>query len=98
MRRSGGRGTGSRRNQRHQILATVLVAFAMAPAIAHALEFPGKMRLSRDAYLTVQPIYYPGFTIAGGTTEIGGLIASLILVILMPRGTTAFWLTCVAAA
>ena len=43
--------------QTFQILATVLVAFAMAPAIAHALEFPGKMRLSRDAYLTVQPIY-----------------------------------------
>jgi hypothetical protein len=25
------------------------------------LEFPGKMRLSKDAYLTVQRIYYPGF-------------------------------------
>lgn len=32
----------------------------MAPALAHAMEYPGKMRLSRDAYLTVQPIYYPG--------------------------------------
>ncbi len=43
-----------------QILTTVLVAVAMAPALAHALEYPGKMRLSRDAYLTVQAIYYPG--------------------------------------
>ena len=44
-----------------QILTTVWVAIAMAPVLAHALEYPGKMRLSRDAYLTVQPIYYPGF-------------------------------------
>jgi hypothetical protein len=56
-----------------QILTTVLVAVAMVPALAHALEYPGKMRLSRDAYLTVQPIYYPGFTIAGGIAEAGGL-------------------------
>jgi hypothetical protein len=80
-----------------QIVTTVLLAIAMAPALAHAMEYPGKMRLSRDAYLTVQPIYYPGFTVAGGAAEVGGLIASIILTILSPRGTTGFWLTCAAA-
>lgn len=79
-----------------QILTTVLVAIAMAPALAHALEYPGKMRLSRDAYLTVQPIYYPGFTIAGGVAEAGGLVASIILLVFTPRGTVAFWLTSAA--
>ena len=69
----------------------------MAPVLAHAMEYPGKMRLSRDAYLTVQPIYYPGFTVAGGSAEVGGLIASIILTILTPRGTMSFWLTCAAA-
>jgi len=76
-----------------QILTTVLVAVAMAPALAHAMEYPGKMRLSRDAYLTVQPIYYPGFTVAGGAAETGGLIASIVLLIFTPRGTVGFWLT-----
>jgi anthrone oxygenase-like protein len=79
-----------------QILTTVLVAVAMAPALAHALEYPGKMRLSRDAYLTVQPIYYPGFTIAGGIAEAGGLLASIVLLVFTPRGTVGFWLTCAA--
>jgi hypothetical protein len=78
-------------------VTTVLVAIAMAPALAHAMEYPGKMRLSRDAYLTVQPIYYPGFTVAGGAAEVGGLIASIILTILTPRGTMGFWLTGAAA-
>ena len=27
-----------------QILTIILVAFAMSPALAHALEFPGKIR------------------------------------------------------
>ena len=38
----------------------------MALALAHALERPGKMRLSKE--LAIQPIYYPGFTF-GGTAE-----------------------------
>jgi len=79
-----------------QILTTILVAIAMTPALARALEFPGKMRLSRDAYLTVQPIYYPGFTIAGGVAEVGGLIATIVLLMLTAQGTAHFWLTLVA--
>lgn len=78
-----------------QLLTTVLVAIAMVPALAHALEFPGKMRLNRDAYLAVQSIYYPGFTIAG-IAEPAGLLASVVLLVLTPRGTAGFWLTCAA--
>ena len=55
-----------------QILTTVLVALAMCPAIAHVMELPGKMRLNREAYLTVQGVYYPGFTFVGGTAEAKG--------------------------
>jgi hypothetical protein len=75
-----------------QILAVMLVAVAMALALAHALELPGKLRLPKDAYLATQTIYYPGFTI-GGIGEGMALIATLVLVILTPTGTTAFWLT-----
>ena len=77
------------------ILTTVLVAIAMAPALAHALEFPGKKRLDQDAYFTVQSIYYPGFTIAG-FAEVGGMLASIVLLFLTPPETASFWLTAIA--
>jgi hypothetical protein len=75
-----------------EIVSILLVALAMAPTLAHLLEFPGKNRLTKDAYLTVQPIYYPGFTIAGGLGEVGGLISVLAILFLTPEDTTAFWL------
>lgn len=54
-----------------QILTTVMVAVAMAPALAHTMEYLGKMRLCRGAYLSVQSIYYPGFTVAGRAAVLG---------------------------
>jgi hypothetical protein len=74
-----------------QVLAILLVALATALAVAHALEMPGKLRLSKDAYLTTQTIYYPGFTF-GGICEPLGVIVLLILTVLTPGGA-AFWLT-----
>ncbi|PSB15243.1 DUF1772 domain-containing protein [filamentous cyanobacterium CCP1] len=79
-----------------QILTTILVAVAMAMALAHALELPGKMRLTKETYFAMQPIYYPGFTIGGGIGEFGGLIATLILLFFTPWGSATFWLTLVA--
>lgn len=80
-----------------QILAVLLVAAAWAFAFAHAAEYPGKMRLERDAYLTVQTIYYPGFTI-GGASEPLASIALAALLAFTPPGTAAFWLTALALA
>jgi hypothetical protein len=78
-----------------QVLTVLLVAVAMALALAHALELPGKMRLSKEAYYAMQPIYYPGFTI-GGFAEPAGLILTIILLFLTPLGTADFWLTLAA--
>src|SRR5262249_59796352 len=50
-------------------VAIVLSAVGMGLSLAHALELPGKRRLSRDAYFAVQTIYYPGFTIAAPLAE-----------------------------
>lgn len=80
-----------------QVLTVLLVAVAMALALAHALELPGKLRLTKDAYLAMQPIYYPGFTI-GGIAEPVGIVATLGLVLLAPAGSTAFWLALGALA
>jgi hypothetical protein len=74
-----------------QVLAVLLVAVAMALALAHALELPGKLRLPKDQYLAVQPIYYPGFTI-GGAAEPLGLVTVLVLLLSTPAGRLEFWL------
>jgi hypothetical protein len=78
-----------------QILTVILVAVAFALSLAHALELPGKMRLDKETYYAVQPIYYPGFTL-GGISEPVGVILTLILLFLTPVGSTDFWLTLVA--
>ena len=78
-----------------QTLTVLLVAVAMGLSLAHALELPGKLRLTQDEYRVVQPIYYPGFTI-GGIAEPLSLLATTVLLILKPLGSRAFWLTLVA--
>lgn len=80
-----------------QILTILVVAVAMALALAHVLELPGKMRLSKEDYLTVQGIYYPGFTIGGASEPLGALLL-LLLLFLTPANTLAFWLSAAAFA
>jgi len=78
-----------------QILTLILIVLAMVPALAHAPELPGKLRLTKDAYIAVQPIYYPGFTIVG-IAEPVAIISAIILSVLIPWGGLDFWLTVVA--
>ncbi len=75
-----------------QAVAAVSAAVAMTLSLAHALEYPGKLRLSREQYLAVQAIYYPGFTWAGGAEPIA-IVAAAAALALTPFGTAAFWLT-----
>jgi hypothetical protein len=80
-----------------KILTLVLVVVTVSLSLAHALELPGKMRLEREQYLAVQPIYYPGFTYAG-ICEPAAVAALIALLILTPGGTPAFWLIAGALA
>lgn len=80
-----------------QVVNIFLIATAMSMALAHALEFPGKLRLDRDTYLAVQRIYYPGFTVAGMAEPLA-VISTLILLLIMPNRGTAFWLVLVSFA
>jgi hypothetical protein len=84
-----------------QVVTLLFVAVAMTCALAHALELPGKLRLSRDAYLTVQRVYYPGFTVVGGFGELFALLGAVVLVAVTPQSGPAFGLTvaaCIALA
>jgi len=80
-----------------QVVTVLVVAIAMALVLAHALELPGKMRLSKEEYLAVQPIYYPGFTF-GGIAEPLGIFLLLILVYLTPARTLEFWMVAASLA
>ena len=73
-----------------QITTLMLVAAAWAFALAHAAEMPGKMRLDRNAYLAVQQIYYPGFTL-GGVTEPLAIVALALLLAVAPAGVASAW-------
>ena len=76
-----------------EVVTLGLVALVLTTTLAHALELPGKMRLSRQAYLATQPIYYPGFTLAGGAEPLG--ILALVVLAFLVEGAE-FWLTLVA--
>ncbi|OGB25753.1 MAG: DUF1772 domain-containing protein [Burkholderiales bacterium RIFCSPLOWO2_02_FULL_57_36] len=72
-----------------KLLCILLVSISMALALAHALELPGKLRLEKKDYLTVQEIYYPGFTV-GGFAEVLGLLALAGLLYFIPIDNPSF--------
>jgi hypothetical protein len=72
-------------------VSLLLVAMVMALALAHLLEWPGKMRLPKEAYLTTQTIYYPGFTI-GGAAEPLAVLVVLLLLLQLATGSRNWWL------
>jgi hypothetical protein len=75
-----------------QVIAVFMAAVAMALALAHALELPGKLRLDQETYRAVQTIYYPGFTI-GGASEVLAILATLALLLVSARdGGVSAWI------
>lgn len=79
------------------LIATFLAALVFAQTVAHALEMPGKLRLNREQYYTVQTIYYPGFTI-GGTAEPLSIVAVAAALLIGRPGVGGFWLVAGALA
>lgn len=72
----------------------LFAALALAPALAHLLELPNKMGLSREDYLTVQQIYrgwaWLGFVVAAA------LLSTLTLTIMVRHESREFVLALVA--
>ena len=78
--------------------ALLVVAVTMGLSLAHALEFPGKLRLDEATYRAVQAIYYPGFTYGGLIGEFGGMLALGILLGVTPTDAVRFWWIAAALA
>jgi hypothetical protein len=74
-----------------KLVSLLLVVATVIPTVAHALELPGKLRLTHEQYLAVQPIYYPGFTIIGAAEPLSIIVLAALLA-LAPGGAASFWL------
>ena len=62
-----------------ELLAVVFTVLALVPAMAHVLELPNKLPMSRDEYLTVQRVYR-GWSLAGFLV-VAALVSTLLLAI-----------------
>jgi hypothetical protein len=60
---------------------------AMALTLAHALELPGKMRLTKEIYFAMQPIYYPAIIQDSLLEASLSLILTIILLFFTPLGS-----------
>lgn len=66
-----------------RFLSLLFCALALAPALAHLLELPNKIGLSRDEYLVVQQIYRGWWML--GIFVFGALLSTLALAIFARR-------------
>jgi hypothetical protein len=80
-----------------KLVSLFLVVATVIPSVAHALELPGKLRLTREQYLAVQPIYYPGFTVIGAAEPLSIVVLAALLA-LAPGRAASFWLIVAALA
>jgi hypothetical protein len=71
-----------------RFLSLLFTALALAPALAHVLELPNKIGLSRDEYLTVQQIYR-GWALLGIVVA-GALLSTLTLTVMARRDRKRF--------
>lgn len=72
-----------------QVVSVLFVSIAMALAVAHALELPGKLRLDRSHYDAPQSFFHPAFNVTGLVSEIGGLGSTVLLVLATPVSSSS---------
>jgi ABC-type cobalamin transport system permease subunit len=77
-----------------RFFSLLFAALALAPALAHLLELPNKIGLSRDDYLIVQQIYR-GWALLG-IVILGAVLSTLILTILVRKRPNELALSLVA--
>lgn len=81
-----------------RLLTIVLTALSLAPALGHALEMPAKMRYEGALWLTISQTLYGAFGTVGGAFEIGAVVTTVVLAILVRHRGPAFGWTVLGAA
>ena len=78
-------------------LTLMFVALSLAPALAHLLEMPAKMRYEGPLWLTISQTLYGAFGAVGGAFEVAAVFTTVVLVLLVRRRHPAFGWTLLAA-
>lgn len=77
----------------------MLTSLSMGAAYAHLLEMPAKLNFDGPMWLfLLQNLYPPGFGTVGAFTEVGAVIASIILLVAMRGQGSAFRWTALGTA
>ena len=72
------------------VLTNLCAALVLVGTLAHALEYPGKLRLDKATYRKVQAIYYPGFTRLG-LAEPLAVVLTAATALVAGVGSPVFW-------
>ena len=81
-----------------RFLTIMFVSLSMAPAMCHLLEMPAKMGYDGSFWLRIsQTLYGPRFGTVGAFFEVGAVITSIILVIIVRHSKPAFAWSILAA-
>ena len=76
----------------------MLTALSLGPALSHLLELPAKMIYDGALWLTVSKTLYATFGTVGAAFEVGAVVATVVLAILVRLRRPAFGWTILAAA
>jgi hypothetical protein len=86
-----------------RLLTIMLTALSLGPALGHLLELPAKMTYDGALWLTVSQTLYGAFGTIGAFFEVGAVVTTVVLAILVRQRRPAFGWTllgalCVVAA
>lgn len=81
-----------------RLVAIWLASLGAAPALAHLLEMPAKLRYDGALWVTLLHTLYPAFGTLGAVFEVGALAAVLLLAWLLRGSGPAFRWTAIGAA
>jgi hypothetical protein len=81
-----------------RMVAILFTALSLAPALAHLLEMPAKLGYDGRLWVTLQQsLYGPGFGTVGAFCEVGAVVTTAVLAILVRSRGPAFGWTVLGA-
>ena len=80
-----------------RFVSLLLAALALGGAFGHLLEMPNKLALDKEEYLFVQQRLYEGFGQVLGNVELGALISTIFVLVLVRKRRGAFLWTLLGA-
>ena len=80
-----------------RLISLLCAALTSGIAFCHALELPNKMMLPADTWFNVQQMLYRGFGVKAGSIEVGAVVSSLMLLLLVGKRQAAFIWTLIAS-